>query len=154
MLFLLKLIVALAVIILGLGFFRSWQVENSDNGKLFASSTAPTVKLDGFYKGSVNTPVKVTWLGKKFIAASSSGINIFDDGAGGTREGYPFKTFMGLNGSSTALYIDYDLPDNPFWARSILDELVQTAPDQYLVKLTLRIIPGYPLSLGFFKLQK
>lgn len=154
MFFLIKLILALVILALALGFFRTWQVENSDEGKLFASNSAPTAKLDGFYKGSVNAPVKVTWLGKKFISASSTGINVFDDGNGGQSERYPFSTSMGLHGTSTALYIDYSLPENPFWVRPILDELVEVAPHAYLGKMTLRIIPSYPFTIGFFRLSK
>jgi hypothetical protein len=154
MIFLIKLAIGLVIFVLILGFAQTWAVENSNNGKLFNSSAAPSVKLDGFYKGSVNLPVKVTWLGKKFTSASSTGINVFDDGAGGQSEKYSFTTIMGLNGSSTVLYIDYDQPDNPFWVRPILDELVEPTPGQFLGKLTVRIIPGYPYSLGFFRLEK
>jgi len=154
MFFLFKLVIGIAIFVLGAGFLQTWYVENSDNGKLFASSSAPNTKLDGFYKGSVNLPVKVTWLGKKFNSASSTGINVFDDGNPQPAERYPFTTSIGLHGEKTALYIDYDRPENPFWIRLILDQLVEPLPGQYMGKLTVRIIPGYPYSLGFFRLQK
>ena len=152
--FILKLLAALVLIGLGLGFFRTWQVENSQNEKTFASGKQFTSKLDGFYKGGVSTPVKVTWLGKKFNSASSTGINIFEDGQGGQREGYPFNTSMATSGSSTVLNIDYDRPENPFWVRPILDQLVEVEPGNYLGKLTVRVVPGYPFSFGFFHLAK
>ncbi len=154
MFFLLKLVLGLVVLALALGFFRTWQVENSDDAKLFASSSAPTVKLDGFYKGSVSSPVKITWAGKKFSAASSTGINIFDDGSGSTSEKYPFTLIDGNHDGKKVLDINYDRPENPFWVRPILDELVQTEKGTYLGKLTLRVVPSYPFSLGFFRLSK
>jgi hypothetical protein len=154
MFFVLKVVVALIVIVLVLAFARSWQVESSENQKIFAANAAPQPALDGLYSGSVSTPVKVTWLGKKFNAASSTGINVFDDGQGGQHEGYPFATSVATNGTSTVLNIDYAHPDNPFWIRPILDQLVQVAPGEYLGKLTVRLVPGYPMSLGFFQLKK
>lgn len=153
MFFLIRLIFSLVILALALGFARTWQIENSEMGKQFASSSAPTVTLDGFYKGSVNLPVKVTWLGKKFNAADSSGVNVFESGSGES-EMYRFKTVHGLHGSNTLLYIVYDIPENPFWIRPILDQLVEIAPGEYLGKLTVQIVPGYPFSLGFFKLSK
>lgn len=51
--FILKLVFALAIIALGFGFFRTWQVENSDTQKQFAAASAPQVPLNGFYRGSV-----------------------------------------------------------------------------------------------------
>lgn len=152
--FLIRLVFSLVILALALGFARTWQIENSELGKQFASSSAPTVKLDGFYKGSVNLPVKVTWLGKKFNSADSSGINVFENGTGGENEMYRFKTVHGLHGENTVLHIVYDIPDNPFWVRPVLDQLVEIAPGDYLGKLTVQIVPGYPFSLGFFKLSK
>ena len=153
MFFLIKLIIGLVILALALGFFRTWQVENSDNQKKFAAGKAPSTALDGLYHGSVSTPIKVTWLGKKFIAASSTGINVFEDGSS-TTERYPFATALGISGSTTVLNIKYDLPENPFWLRPVLDQLVEIAPGDYLGKLTVLVVPGYPFSLGFFKLIK
>lgn len=147
--FIFKLLLAIVILALAFGFFRTWQVENSENQKIFARNSAPA-RLDGFYKGSLNLPVKVTWAGKKFNAASSTGINVFDSGS----EGYPFRTSVGVIGSSTVLDISYDTPENPFWARYILDRVVETGPDHYLGKIILRVIPNYPFSLGFFRLEK
>ena len=149
MFFLIKLIIALVILVLIASFLRTWQEDNSENGKAFAASMAPSPAPDGFYKGTVNSPFKVTWTGKKFNAASSTGINIFDEN-GTSTEKYPFKTSV----SVTILNIDYDVPENPFWIRPILDKLVETAPGEYLGKLTMRIIPGYPFTLGFFRLEK
>ena len=154
MFFVLKVLLAILIIVLALAFVRSWQVENSENQKIFAASAAPQEALDGFYSGSVNAPVKVTWLGKKFDSTASTGVNIFEDGSAGEREGYPFATSLGINGSSTVLNIDYDQPANPFWIRPILDQLIETEPGKYLGKVTVRLIPSYPFSIGFFRLKK
>jgi hypothetical protein len=151
--FILKLVAAFVLIAFALVFFRNWQVENSAEQKIFAANSAPA-RLDGFYQGSVNLPIKITWMGKNFNAASSTGTNIFEDAASGQRTAYPFSTTVGTHGSSTVLNISYDSAENPFWVRPILDQVVETGPDHYLGKITLRMIPNYPLSLGFFRLQK
>jgi hypothetical protein len=154
MLGVLKFLIGLVLVALATGFFRTWQIENSDNQKLFASSSAPKEKLNGLYKGSVNLPVKVTWLGKKFDSKTSTGINVFDDGGGTTHDSFPFNTYAGSSSSSTALYIDYDKPENPFWIRPIVDQLVEVNPGDYLGKLSYRLIPGYNFELEFFRLKK
>ncbi len=148
--FLIKLVLGLVILLVALLIFHSWQVDHSANQKAFEMASAPSPALNGFYTGAVNLPVKVTWAGKKFNSASSTGINVFDDGS----EGYPFKTSVGTVGSSTVLNIAYDLPENPAWVRAITDQLVQTGPDHYLGKITATVIPGYTLSLGFFRLSK
>ncbi len=149
MYFVLKTAFVLAVVFLGLAFARTWQVENSENQKIMERSSAPSKPLEGFYEGTVSLPVKVTWTGKKFSAANSNGINVFEDGV----DRFPFKTAVGTVGSSTVLNISYDLPENPFWIRIITDQLVETGPNRYLGKMTAHILPGFPFSLGFFRLS-
>jgi len=151
---LLKFLLGIIVLLVAAGFLQTWQVNTSENGKLFASSSAPKVALNGFYKGGVNLPVKITWLGKKFIAASSTGINIFDDGDPQPDERYPFTTSVASSSGKTVLLLDYNLPENPLWLRPVLDEVVEPMPGQYMGKLTVRIVPGYPFALGFFRLTK
>jgi len=153
MLFALKIFVAVIFICLILGFLRTWRMAHSDEQTAFAGGTYPSPAPDGLYKGRIGRPV--SWLGKKFNAASSTGINVFND-EGAQAERYPFKTSkgMGIHDSKDVLRIDYNIAGNPFWVRPILDELVQTSPGNYLGKLELRIIPGYPFTLGFFRLTK
>jgi hypothetical protein len=151
---LLKTLLGIVILVFVFFFVRNWQVESSDQGKAFATSSAPVVKLEGFYKGGIALPIKVTWLGKKFDAKTQTGINVFDDGVGNQYDAYPFTTSVSTTSSSSPLYIDYNQSANPFWLRPVVDELVEITPGQYLGKLTVRIIPGYPFSLGFFKLQK
>jgi hypothetical protein len=150
MAFLIKLVLGLAVLILGLAFFQNWRIENSENQQIFARNSAPNPALNGFYEGKVGLPIKLTWVGKDFNSASTTGSNVFDDGS----HKYPFTTNVVTVGSSTVLNINYDLPENPFWVRMITDQVVQTGPEHYLGKITLRLIPNVPLSLGFFRLQR
>ncbi|MGH9845679.1 MAG: hypothetical protein ACREEM_43780, partial [Blastocatellia bacterium] len=49
--------------------------------------------------------------------------------------------------------LDYDLPENPFWIRAILDEVVETTPREYLGKIHLKVLPGFWISIGYFGLR-
>ena len=138
------------------GAARTWQLEHSSNQTVFFEGTVPQPAPDGLYSGSIEGP-KVSWLGKKFNAASSAGINVFDDGNGKQGERYPFKTAYGKGLRDMhidVLTIDYNTPDNPFWMHPILDEIVQIGPDKYLGKLHVRLIPGHPFTLSYFELSK
>lgn len=106
-------------------------------------------ELSGFYKGTAS--VKTTWKGKEFDSSTHMGINVLRD----TKK-YPFKTYtgIGLQDNIEVLKIDYNIKDNPFWVRLILDELVETAPNKYLGKAMIRIIPGFPFTVLFFNLSK
>ncbi len=138
-----------------LGFYRTWKIQQSNNQKLFLHGKVPTSLPDGFYKGVVvgyNGP----WIGKKFDRAKARGTNIFRKN-GKEGEQYPFKTYVakGLQDKSiTVLKIDYNISENPFWVRSILDEVVLVDTDKFLGKITFRLIPNLPFSIGYFQLQK
>lgn len=137
-------------IILFLGIHRTWLIQHSSNQKIFLTGKIPNPKPDGLYKGKVN--FKTTWMGKKFDANSSTGINIIDN-----KENYPFKTYTGKGIQDKSLdvfRIDYNIPQNPFWLRFILDEIVQVDKDRYLGKVHINLIPGLPFTLGYFKLEK
>ncbi len=148
---------ALFVIVPGLavlaGMVRTWKVQASPLQEEFVNGKLPA-KLDGVYKGSV-AGINTTWRGKKFNSSESTGINIFED-ADGINEKYPFKTYSGkgLQDEIQALKIDYNLAENPLWLRCIVDELVETSPNKYLGKLNVKLVPGVPFCLGFFKLEK
>lgn len=144
------IITALIILLLLLALFRTWQTQNSLNQKLFLSGKVPNPLPNGSYKGSVGN-IKVGWQGKKFDASSSSGINLISG-----KEQYPFKTYVGkgLADNIDVLKIDYNLPQNPFWLRFILDEIVEVERGKYLGKVHLNLIPGLPFSLGYFRLEK
>ena len=132
------------------GLYKTWQTQNSPNQKLFLSGKISNPKPDGPYKGSVN--FKTSWQGKKFDASSSSGINLIDG-----KESYPFKTYTGkgLQDKNLDVFkIDYNIVQNPFWLRFILDEIVEVSPDKFLGKVHLKLIPALPFSVGYFRLEK
>lgn len=151
-----KFLALLAFIIFASGAWRTWQIQHDSRAKTFLGGTLPNPKPDGLYSGTVSGQ-KVSWLGKKFNSASSTGVNVFDDGGAIKGERYPFITSVGRGLVDSNLYvlkIDYNIPGNPFWLRFILDEIVQVAPNEYLGKLEVRIIPGYPFALAYFELKK
>ncbi len=155
LLLILKILVAIIALVLLVGFVRSWQVEHSPRAQQFLNGTVPNPLPDGLYAGSV-AGLTTSWKGKRFDAASSMGVNIFDAG-NAAFERYPFQTSVGAGvrvGGEQVLRIDYNIPQNPPWLHPILDEVVEVAPRQLLGKLQLRIIPGYPFMLGFFELKK
>ncbi len=150
-----KAIFGLILILLVVSFLRTWQVEHSANQAIFFAGQSPKLAPDGLYKGTVDGR-KVSWQGKKFNATNHSGINIFENAQGNEVEKYPFVTAYGpgLRDKNLEVFkIDYDIAGNPFWLRSILDEIVQISPTEYLGKVHVRIIPGLPFTYGFFKLS-
>lgn len=158
LLFVIKLlgIVSVVVILAAMvfGFWRTWQVQHSENQKIFLAGSIPNPMPDGLYKGTIGK--KVSWVGKKFNASNSTGINSFDNN-GQKSEKYPFNMYVdkGLADKNlTVLKIDYNITENPFWARIILDEIVQTSENTYLGKVMIKIIPRYPFALGYFNLVK
>ncbi len=156
LIFLIKLLIVLLSVVVILGMVRTWQMETSRNQILFAGGKAPEIALDGFYNGLVEG-LEISWMGKKFDAATQTGINVFDDGNGVQEERYPFKTAFakGIEDKHTdVITIDYNIPTNPFWLRPIIDEIVEVAPDTYLGKLHVRLIPGYPFTVSYFELSK
>jgi len=152
---LIRFIFGVAFLLTLFGFARTWQLEHSNEQKVFAAGSV-TNTPDGLYKGSVHG-YSGSWQGKKFDAAHSRGINMFA-GSGDTKvEKYAFTTSLGKGARDTALdviKIEYDIPENPWWLRPILDEIVETSPGHYLGKLQVRIIPGYPFTLAFFELSQ
>lgn len=144
-------ILLILVILLATGFVRTWQVQYDKRNAVFLQGTFPDPLPDGLYAGDIGK--KVSWQGKKFNSATSEGINVFEGG----KEQYPFATYKGsglFEKNLEVLKIDYNIPSNPFWLKLILDEIVQVSPNQYLGKMSLQIIPGFPFSLGYFRLQK
>ena len=152
----LEWVIGFLVLCIVLGYVRTWMVEHSAVSKEFRVGKLPSPAPDGLYKGSVRG-YQASWLGKKFDALHRTGINIFATGEGTTNEQYPFVTSVGkdaLDNSISVIRIDYNIPQNPFWLRPILDEIVEVAPGKYLGKFLIRMIPGYPFALAYFILQK
>ena len=149
---LLLLIVLMVLIVLIL--FLHLRTQTDPRQKVFLAGQVPTQLPDGFYQGQVN--FQTTWQGKKFDRVTQTGINIFRTGAGES-QAFPFKTYAGkgaADGQLTVLKIDYDIPQNPFWMKFVLDEVVETSPGTYLGKVEIRLGPNVAVALGYFQLKK
>lgn len=153
--FLLTLFVIVVAGGLGYGHYRTLLSEGSPKQDAFVKGAFPSPVPDGLLKGSIDG-LQVSWKGKKMHAKDQTGINIFA-GENSDEERYPFKTehAKGLRDPDfDVLRIDYDLPDNPFWLRRITDEIVQVEKGKYLGKVHVRILPDYPFTMGYFRLEK
>lgn len=152
------ILIGLLILILlgigGLGLYRTNQMQKSDYQREFLTGKAPSKPLAGFYKGTVRN-FKTDWQGKEFDATASSGINTFKRETGETRE-FPFKTYNGkgiADKNMDVFKIDYS-NTNPLWTRIVLDELVEVSPNKFLGKVNINILPGFPFTVGFFRLEK
>lgn len=133
----------------------TYETQISPNQKIFLGGTVPAVLPNGLYKGDAS--YTGTWLGKKFDAADSSGINLFGTTIETATAKYPFKMSVGKGIRDTGtdvIKIDYNVPENPFWLRPVLDEIVQIAPDTYLGKLQIRVGSLFSFSVAYFRLEK
>lgn len=151
----LTILAVLVLAIMVLGFIRTFMVNRSDEQDVFMAGTMPAPLPDGFYAGQAE-PFQGGWKGKKFDRAKNIGINVFGTRSGDDRLLYPFKTWQGKglrDEEKDVLKIDYDLDENPFWLRPVLDEVVQVEPGVLLGKLHYRGIPGFPLTVTFFRLE-
>ena len=146
---------ALIIMILGLAvmLWRDFISRRSPSQALFRAGTIPRQMPDGDFKGSVSG-YSGSWIGKTFDASHATGRNRFSAGQG-VELAYPFKTAVGPGVADPiqVVKIDYDIPENPFWLRRILDEIVQVGPDHYLGKVHLRWGPVH-LTGGYFELRK
>lgn len=171
-----SLVIAVAV---WLGF---WSLLTFFSGRShwqakFVAGKVPDTPPSGFYRGSAfmlgNRPVP--WMGKSFEAENALGFNIFTptgakllsiltpfyklfrkNGDGNT-DAYYFKTSIstGFRDKEIETFkLDYDSPENPFLIRIILDEIVETAPDEFLGKVHMKVFPGYYSTIGYFGLRK
>ncbi len=179
MVFLWILIAAAGSVAGWLGAFAllNYVVSKSDRQKVFLGGTLPSGPPDGFYRGSAFLlgNARVPWLGKSFEAENSKGFNIFKPaGASVLKVLTPFYTKFRQNelGNTDAYYfgtstgrgfkdpgidtfkLDYDSPENPFLIRIILDEIVETAPQEFLGKVHLKVFPGFYATIGYFGLRK
>jgi len=152
---LLKFIIGLFIIFLILAFVRTWQMEHVQNQARFKSGIIPNPLPNGLYTGTVSNN-RVNWQGKKFDAATASGINLFENGKENQTEKYTFKTSIGkgIRDIDIRVFkIDYDVVGNPWWLRPVLDEIVQVEQDQYLGKLHVRLF-GFVWTWAYFELKK
>lgn len=143
------------IIFVFLGMYRTWQTQHGTKQKLFLAGSVPHALPDGFYKGMVRD-YKGPWIGKKFDAEKKKGTNTFLQNNKHIEQ-YPFAVYTGTGLQDKKLpviKIDYNIPENPFWVRLILDEIVVVEPGVYLGKIHIQLIPFLPFSVGFFQLEK
>lgn len=158
-------------------FALSFLVSQAKRGYEFRAGKLPTTAPDGFYVGTAfllgGGPVP--WLGKSFEAENRLGFNVFTPtganllsiltpfyklfrpNADGNTDAYYFKTSTGPGFRDKEIgtfKLDYDSPENPFLVRIILDEIVETAPDEFLGKVYMKVFPGYYATIGYFGLRK
>lgn len=170
------LILAIAV---WLAFFAlvTYLSKTSRRQKEFAAGKLPDPAPDGFYRGSAYLlgGGPVPWLGKSFEPGTALGFNTFTPkGASllkimtplyklfrinrdGNTDAYYFKTSTGpgfRDREIETFKLDYNSPENPFLIRIILDEIVETAPKEYLGKVHMKVFPGYYATIGYFGLRK
>ncbi len=173
---LLWIVIALAVW-LGFWMLITFLVGKSTRQKQFMEGKLPQSAPEGFYKGAAYLlgGGPVPWLGKSFEASNDLGFNIFTlrgasllkimtpfyklfrKNADGNTDAYYFKTSTsrGFRDKEIETFkLDYDSKENPFLIRIILDEIVETAPQEYLGKVHMKVFPGYYATIGFFGLRK
>lgn len=155
----------------------TYAVGRNSRQRDFVAGKLPHPEPEGFYRGTAYLlgNRRVPWLGKSFEAANNIGFNIFTPkgtsllkvmtpfykrfrkNADGNTDAYYFKTSTsrGFRDKDIDTFkLDYDSRENPFLIRIILDEIVETAPEEYLGKVHMKVFPGYFATIGFFGLRK
>lgn len=156
-----KILLYIFGIIIGIGLFigfiMTWIVQNSMHQEIFLQGRIPDPVLNGYYEGTSSNYIG-SWRGKLFNADTSSGINHFGSSLGiGDEDRNTFDTYIGHglhDKSLRVLKLEYDIAQNPIWMRLLMDEVVQIEDNKYLGKVSLRIIPGFPFAISYFRLQK
>lgn len=150
---LILIIIAVVVVYAAFAFVSTAQVKRMPEQERFASGKFPDPLPNGDLAGSADN--QGSWVGKSFDAASNSGINLFND-KGALARRLPFTTYKG-NGLSDpdleVLKIDYNTPENPFYVRFVLDEIVEVSPGRYLGKVYIRVLPFVPFAVQYFELK-
>jgi hypothetical protein len=153
------ILIALCIVIflgvVGIGA-RHLMVQSSDQQKLFLAGTVPDDLPDGVYNGEF--PMAIQWKGKRFDAKRGTGVNLFRDGIQAVHEDLIFVMDVGPSlierEDFQVIKIDYDLAENPWWVRLVVDEIVLVEPGRYLGKVHVKLLPGVRVAVGFFELQQ
>jgi hypothetical protein len=169
---------SIVVAIVILGSLVTFLVERSPYHQTFVQGRVPNPLPQGFHPGKAHVLLdkQVPWLGKSFERGQQLGFNIFTPlGAkilkiaspfypkfsvneeGNTRA-YYFKTWVGKGKKDTGvdvLKLDYAaMRENPLFIRIILDEVVEIAPERYLGKIHVKLLPGFFVTIGYFGLTE
>jgi hypothetical protein len=140
---------------LAICFIRTWTTPLHPNQKKFLKGNIPNPLPEGFYSGKM-TGYTGYWIGKTFDRKNEEGINVFSIN-GRKIQRFPFITYIekGLQDRNiNVLKIDYNMKENSFFLRMILDEIVEISEGKYLGKVHIRLLPFFPFTLGYFWLNK
>lgn len=143
------ILIAFAIIV---GIILTAKTQSAPEQAEFLKGALPEPLPHGFWPGSTNLP-HGDWQGKQFNAAAKTGVNLF--GADHI-ERAPFTLSTGLalhDKNLQVLKIDYNRPENPWYLRLALDEVVQTQPNKLLGKIHIRLFGG-AISIGYFTQSK
>lgn len=149
------IIIVILVLLYVIGNSWTYRVQSAPEQAEFLQGKIPHSEPDGFYAGSVNF-LQPIWLGKEFNAGKHSGINHWRQGKNSVKR-FSFKTSVTkglLDIDKEVIRLDYNLPANPFWMRMVVDEIVETSPQQFLGKVHIKLPLGIVFSLGYFRLAK
>ncbi len=157
MISLIKLIAAIGVLGVIAGVYQTIKSQSSSNPyqQQFLGGSVASGLPDGPYQGSADFYV-FGWKGKRFDKANASGVNIIGEGAA-AHDKYPFTLSIGKgirDADTQAIKLDYDRPENPFWLRPTLDEMTETAPGKYIGKIHYRLIPYFPFTISYFRIER
>jgi hypothetical protein len=139
-----------------LGMMRTNIVESHPEQSLFIQGAASLASLDGQYIGVAHGYTGTSWQGKTIFQQKGSGINRFRYDSGLT-EKYPFKLSLATalrDSNKEVIKLDYNQEGNPWWLTYIVDEMVETGPNEYLGKVHVRITDDIVFTLGYFSLKK
>ncbi len=142
----------LVCLALGYGLFRTWKTGRMSEYRQFRDGSLPAQKPEGLWNGTAVELGEVSWKGKKFID-SNHGINLFEK-SGIRSEAYPFAFFEteGFEGMKKVIRLDYNQKENPLWLRFIVDEMVSVSENEFLGIVYIKLLPGFPFRMGYFRL--
>lgn len=153
--FIVVLIGSIIVILLVFCVWRTWATGDGPRYERFLEGFAPTQFPDGFYAGEVMEGPQGNWRGKVFNAEHGTGLNVFDEN-GWRAERYVFRMTRGpglREKKQIVLKLDYNLRENPWWLRPVLDELIVERDGTLYGKMHLRIIPNVPFTITYFTMK-
>lgn len=146
------LVLLIIVILIGLGFWRTHQIEKQANNQRFRQGQIPSELPNGFLRGNRFSGRGAAWEGKIFDRNARSGINKFKDG-----ERYKFTVYpaKGLRDTDKqVLRIDYNQPGNPWWLKFIVDEITEVEKGKYVGKVHLKVLPWPIFTATYFELSE
>lgn len=124
------------------------QMSKADLKEVHSKGKCPNISsLNGIAKGIILDPQWFEsmhlWRGKVFNLSSAGDVSGFNRMGVGSFEylRYRFNVRIGQSAFSdrNVIFLDHDLPENPYWVRIFHDELVEMREGLYLASSHLRI---------------